>query len=151
MKLSASAWRATTGGFAQSGILGSIWWRKEVKFLALWEGAGCSKHTGDDDQTQIAQSTLLSDTRMQLQQKSCAQCDFTASNSQTRLIKASLVKPACTTALLQISVCARLKGRRKKCKDWGLAEQENTKTRRARITVQLHTALEINVWSMDCL
>lgn len=76
-----------------------------MKFLVLWEAAGCSKHTGDDDQTQIAQSTLLPNRKMQLQQKSCAQCDFTATNSRTRQIKATLVKPACITAILQTSVC----------------------------------------------
>lgn len=76
MKLSASAWKATAGGFAVQSF--------RQYLTEKWEAAGCPKHTKDDDQTQTAQSTLLSDRRMQLQHKNCGQCDFTASSSQTR-------------------------------------------------------------------
>ena len=110
-------------GETQQKVLHSLEFKevsdREKKFLVLWKATGCSEHTGDDDQTQIAQSTLLSNRRTQLEQKSCAQYDFTASNSQTRQIKASLVKPARTTAFLQIPLCAKLQGGRRNVRTEG--------------------------------
>lgn len=69
----------------------------EKKFLMLWEAAGCSKQLWDGDQTQTAQSTLLSPRRTRLQHRRWSAWLF----GQTRWIKARLVKAACILKMWQ--------------------------------------------------